>query len=63
MFLELHVGVVLRDAKGPLDVFEVFKKVRHGGQLIIDVEQVAADGAGIVVLQLEALDHESGLEL
>lgn len=38
VLLELRVGEILLDAKGSLDVFEVFEKVRHGGQVIIGIE-------------------------
>ena len=38
VLLELRVGETLLDAKGSLDVFEVFEKVRDGGQVIIGIE-------------------------
>ena len=38
VLLELRVGEILLDAKGSLDVFEVFEKVRDGGQVIIGIE-------------------------
>ena len=38
VLLELRVGEILLDAKGSLDVFEVFEKVRDGSQVIIGIE-------------------------
>ena len=38
VLLELRVGETLLDAKGSLDVFEVFEKVRDGSQVIIGIE-------------------------
>ena len=38
VLLELRVGEILLDAKGSLDVFEVFEKVRDRRQVIIGIE-------------------------